>query len=120
MPQTPANQPPDDGLDDEIETDAETPGWMPPKQPVWAFALSFFLPGAGLLYLGKPLAGLANFIIVVELGAAIYMALPTDVFERCAPWIGIVFQVGSGLFAQSLANAQWIAFQEKRRAELDE
>jgi hypothetical protein len=105
MSQTPSNELPD-GPDDELEPELGKGAWMPPKQPAWAFALNFFLPGAGLVYLGRPLAGLANFLIVVVLGAAIYATLPPHVFERCAPWIGIVFQVGSGVFAQSLAKAE--------------
>jgi hypothetical protein len=82
------------------------PTWMPPKQPAWAFALNFFLPGAGLVYLRMPLWGLVNFVSVVALAAAFYWAIPPDLFERCAPWIGIAFQVGSGLLAQWLASAE--------------
>jgi hypothetical protein len=79
---------------------------MPPRHPAWAFALNFFLPGAGLVYLRRPLWGLVNFVTVVALATVIYWVLPLDVFERCAPWIGIVFQLGSGLLAQWMARAE--------------
>ncbi|HUY34771.1 MAG TPA: hypothetical protein VMV69_18645 [Pirellulales bacterium] len=119
MSEAPTNQAPDD-------FDGDQPGahaahaWMPPKQPAWAFALNFFLPGAGLVYLGRPLWGLINFVTVVTLAAAIYGALPPDVFERCAPWIGIAFQVGSGLLAQWLAHAEQGVGREDRQTEADE
>src|SRR5438552_3899785 len=63
MSQAPTNQPPPDDPDDR----PASPGWMPAKHPAWAFALSFFFPGTGLVYLGKPLAGLVNFAVVVGL-----------------------------------------------------
>jgi hypothetical protein len=105
--------------DDVGEEQAESHSWMPAKQPVWAFALNFFLPGAGLVYLGKPLAGMVNLIVVLALGTAIYFVLPRDVFERSAPWIGIAFQVSSGLWAQSIANAHWHAIDEERQTQAD-
>ncbi|HVC97210.1 MAG TPA: hypothetical protein VND64_26255 [Pirellulales bacterium] len=102
MTQATTRQPPDDFHDDQ----PGAPAWMPQKQPAWAFALNFFLPGAGLVYLRKPLWGLVNFVTVIGLAAVIYWVLPPDVFERCAPWIGIVFQVGSGLLAQGMTGAE--------------
>jgi len=109
MSKTVANQAPDDFHDDQ----SGAPVWMPQKHPAWAFALNFFLPGAGLVYLRRPLWGLLNLVTVVALAAAIYWVLPPDKFERCAPWIGIVFQVGSGLLTQWIAgSAQGVAQQE--------
>lgn len=74
------------------------------KSPEWAFAINFFWPGAGLVYLRKPLWGLLNFIVVVALAAAIWIALPDAKREKVAPWVGLLLCGGSGVWAYSVAN----------------
>lgn len=90
----------------------EVPGFKP---PAWAFAINFFWPGAGLIYLGKPLWGALNFIVVVAIAAGLWIALPNAEREKWTPWIGLLLSGGSGLLAQSLAQR----FNERRAEEFD-
>lgn len=98
MDPQPTHDGPQDGGDDEYE---EGPEFRPPE---WAFAINFFWPGAGLVYLRRPWAGLLNFIVVVALAAAIWVTLPKDKRERIAPWLGLIFCGASGIWAYSAAH----------------
>jgi hypothetical protein len=80
--------------------------WLPPKQPAWAFALNFFFPGAGLIYLRKPLAGVANFVVVVAVFVAFYFAVDRERFERFSGSIGLAVFVLSGMLALWMAKSQ--------------
>jgi hypothetical protein len=88
----------DEGDDDES---LDGPEYRPPE---WAFAISFFWPGAGLLYLRKPWLGLLNFAAVVAIAAAVWMALPVGKREKAAPWIGMLLCGASGVWAYSVAT----------------
>jgi hypothetical protein len=96
----------DDEIDNDVSDGDHGGVWMPPKQPVWAFALSFFLPGAGLVYLRRPMSGLVNFLVVVFLGTFFYFLLPPAAFKRFAPVIGLCMQFASGVYAQWQAHVQ--------------
>jgi hypothetical protein len=74
------------------------------REPSWAFALNFFWPGAGLVYLRRPWLGLANFMAVVSIAAAAWLALPDARRESAAPWIGLILCGGSGFLAYRMAN----------------
>lgn len=79
--------------------------WQPPpKLPPFAFALNFFLPGAGLLYLGKPLAALVNFLGALTIYVAVYFLLSRAAFDEWAPSVGLLVQGGSGLWAVMATN----------------
>lgn len=92
---------PIDGEDEFEEEDLDGSDFKPPE---WAFAISFFWPGAGLVYLRKPLLGLLNFAGVIALAAAVWIALPDAKREKVAPWIGLLLCTGSGVWAYSVAN----------------
>src|SRR5207237_6131611 len=49
---------------------------IPMKSPFLAFTLNFFLPGAGLWYLGRPGWGLVNLLVVLGVGVVAVLALP--------------------------------------------
>ena len=83
---------------DEFAADADF------KEPSWAFAINFFWPGAGLVYLRRPWLGLANFIAVVAIAAAAWIAMPEARREQAAPWIGLILCGGSGILAFRMAN----------------
>lgn len=99
------NQPPDDA---EELAEGEGPDESAPpadfKEPSWAFAINFFWPGAGLIYLRRPWLGLLNFAAVVAIAAAIWIALSDARREAAAPWIGLVLCGGSGFLAYQMAN----------------
>ena len=75
------------------------------KEPSWAFAINFFWPGAGLVYLRRPWLGLANFAIVVAIAAAAWIAMPDARRETAARWIGLALCGGSGFLAYRMALA---------------
>jgi hypothetical protein len=108
---TPSDPPPD-----EIESGDDEPLDGPEfRPPEWAFAINFFWPGAGLIYLRKPLVGVLNFIIVVALAAAIWIALPDAKREKVAPWVGLILCGASGIWAYSAAQD----FNDRREREFD-
>ncbi len=72
------------------------------KKPLVAFTLSFFLPGAGLAYLGKWKWAAVNLGAVALMGVLIAFFLPADVFDRSASVIAAALGAGSGALAQSL------------------
>ena len=73
------------------------------KKPFLAFLLSFILPGAGLVYLGKWQWGLLNFAAVLALGVLAVVLLPEDIFNRYIRYVGYGIAGGSGGIAQQLA-----------------
>ena len=96
------SQPPPHDSDAQQQDElANAPNFKPPS---WAFAINFFWPGAGLVYLGKPLWGLLNFIVVVAIAAAVWIALPNAEREKWTPWIGLLLSGGSGFLAHQIAN----------------
>ncbi|HUY88573.1 MAG TPA: hypothetical protein VMV10_07560 [Pirellulales bacterium] len=102
------NEPPPDDSEglDESEDLEEQDGSVPPadfKEPSWAFAINFFWPGAGLIYLRRPWLGLLNFAVVVAIAAAAWIALPDARRETAARWIGLVLCGGSGFLAYQMA-----------------
>jgi TM2 domain-containing membrane protein YozV len=74
------------------------------KKPSVAFMLSFFLPGAGLAYLGKWKWAVANFCIVLLLGILLGLFLPEDIFTHYARIIAIGFGSASAGLAQALTQ----------------
>lgn len=109
QPQPPPQDPEEPDEQDDL---ASAPGFKP---PAWAFAINFFWPGAGLVYLGKPLWGALNFIVVVAIAAGLWIALPNAEREKWTPWIGLLLSGGSGLLAQSIAQR----INERRAEEFD-
>jgi hypothetical protein len=82
------------------------------KSPLLAFTLNFFLPGAGLWYLGKPAWGLVNLLAVLAVGVAAVFALPEETFERYIRFIASGCAGGSGGIAQALAKLRKKAAEE--------
>jgi hypothetical protein len=74
------------------------------KKPIVAFTLSFFLPGAGLAYLGKWKWGFINLGIVLLIGVAAAFILSDETFERYIRYIAIGCAGGSGGLAQALTT----------------
>jgi hypothetical protein len=66
--------------------------------------LSFFLPGAGLWYLGMWGWGFVNFLAVLGIGTVASFALPDDVFDRNIRLMAVLCGGGSGGLAMALAN----------------
>lgn len=69
-----------------------------------AFFLSFVLPGAGLLYLGKPKWAAANLAIVLLIGIVLALVLPTEIFDAYARYIAVGIAGGCGGLAMTLAK----------------
>jgi hypothetical protein len=74
------------------------------KSPLLAFTLSFFLPGAGLWYLGKWAWGFVNLAVVLVLGVIAAVALSEEAFERSIRYLAIGCGGGSGGLAMALAQ----------------
>jgi hypothetical protein len=68
-----------------------------------AFTLSFFLPGAGLCYLGKWLWGMVNLLVVLGIGLAMVF-LFNGAFEPYIKSLSYGLAGGSGGLAMALAN----------------
>ena len=65
--------------------------------------LNFIIPGAGLWYLGRPLWGLMNFIIVTVVGFGIAVVAP-QFFNESLHYIIVTFAAGSGGLAHAVAQ----------------
>jgi TM2 domain-containing membrane protein YozV len=74
------------------------------KSPQLAFTLNFFLPGAGLLYLGKPAWAAMNFIGVLLIGCLLAFALPDELFENYSRYIAMGIAGGCGGLAMAIAK----------------
>ncbi len=74
------------------------------KKPILAFTLSFFLPGAGLAYLGKWKWAAVNLGVVLLFSVAFGFFLPEDVLARNGRYIAIALGGASGGLAQALAK----------------
>ena len=74
------------------------------KSPLLAFTLSFFLPGAGLCYLGKWGWGIVNLFTVLAIGATAALVLPNDRFDVIIRPLGIGCSGGSAGLAMALAQ----------------
>jgi TM2 domain-containing membrane protein YozV len=73
------------------------------KKPFVALLLSFFLPGAGLAYLGKWKWGLINLAVVLAIGIGMASLLSDDVFDRFSTAVACGLAGGSGVLARQLA-----------------
>lgn len=71
------------------------------KKPFVAFLLSFFLPGAGLAYLGKWKSAAINMGIVLLIGVAAAFLLPDETLQRYGQYIVFGCSGGSGALAQA-------------------
>lgn len=76
------------------------------KKPWLAFLFSFFLPGAGLWYLGKTWPGIVNLLVVLAIGLLCAFLLPEEVFEKYRNFITMGCAGGSGGLAQAIAAHQ--------------
>ncbi len=74
------------------------------KSPFLAFTLSFFVPGAGLWYLGKWAWGFVNLAVVMVIGVVVTFALSEEIFETCIRYVAIGCAGGSGGLALALAQ----------------
>jgi hypothetical protein len=74
------------------------------KSPLLALTLSFFLPGAGLAYLGKWKWGILNLVIVLGIGVAAALILSDATFDQYIRYIAIGCAGGSGGLAQAMAK----------------
>ena len=74
------------------------------KSPLLAFTLSFFLPGAGLAYLGKWKLGVINLVIVLGIGVAAAVILSEATFDQYIRYVAIGCAGGSGGLAQAMAK----------------
>lgn len=98
-----SNEPPREEPE-KIDDADESPDDADFKEPSWAFALNFFWPGAGLVYLRRPWLGLVNFVAVVAIAAIVWIAMPEARREKTAPWIGLILCAGSAFLAYRMAN----------------
>ena len=73
------------------------------KNAFLAFTLSFFLPGAGLWYLGWRGWAVVNLLAVLAIGAIASLAFP-EIFEKYTGVIAAGCGGGSGGIAQTLAQ----------------
>ncbi len=69
-----------------------------------AFFLNFVLPGAGLLYLGRTVWGVANFCAVLVIGVVLVFSLPDGVFDAYSRYIAMGIAGGCGGLAMVLAR----------------
>jgi hypothetical protein len=74
------------------------------KKPWLAFTLSFLLPGAGLVYLGKWKWGIINLVSVLGIGVVMTFLLPDDMFEKIINPVAAGLGVASGGLATSVAK----------------
>ncbi len=74
------------------------------KKPIVAFTLSFFLPGAGLAYLGKWKWGFINLGIVLLVGVAAAFLLSEETLHQYGRYIAIGCAGGSAGLAQALTT----------------
>ena len=73
------------------------------KKPFVAFFLSFFLPGAGLVYIGRWKWALINLAVVVLVGVLAELILTEEAFGGYMRYIAFCCAGGSGGLAQHLA-----------------
>ena len=85
------------------------------KNTTLAFTLNFFLPGAGLWYLGWWGWGLLNLAVVLTIGVAASLAMSEDDFERNRRYLAAMCSGGSGGLAMGLAN-RWNALRRTNRS----
>jgi hypothetical protein len=76
----------------------------PAKNATLALTLNFFLPGAGLWYLGLSAWGLINFLAVLGIGVVAALILPDDVFDQNIRQLCVVCSGASGGLAMALAK----------------
>jgi hypothetical protein len=74
------------------------------KRPWLAFTLNFFLPGAGLWYLGKWTWGLMNLAVVLAVGIIAVFALSEGAFEKYIRVLAVACAGGSGGVAMAVAQ----------------
>jgi len=94
-----------------------TEGAGPMKSPFLAFTLNFFLPGAGLWYLGRRGWAVVNLLAVLAVGVLAALALPEDVFDRNVGLLGAACGGGSGGLAMTLAQQRNQHAEARRHAE---
>jgi hypothetical protein len=87
------------------------------KSPFLAFTLSFFLPGAGLWYLGWRGWAVVNLLVVLGVGVIAALALPEDMFDRNIGLLSAACGGGSGGLAMGLAQQRNQRAEAKRQAE---
>lgn len=74
------------------------------KRPGLAFLLSFILPGAGFVYLGKWKYGLINLAIVLLIGIIATVVLSEEVLDKYARYIALGCSGGSAGLAREMAK----------------
>ena len=74
------------------------------KKPLLAFTLSFFLPGAGLAYLGKWKWAFINLGVVLLVGVVLALVLPDEMFYKYMRYVAVGCSGGSAGYAYSLAQ----------------
>jgi hypothetical protein len=74
------------------------------KKPIVAFTLSFFLPGAGLAYLGKWKWAFINLGVVLLIGVAAALLLSEETFQQYGQYIGVACASASGALADILTK----------------
>ena len=87
------------------------------RSPFAAFILSFFLPGAGLWYLGKRGWAIINLLVVLAIGMIAYLLLAEDIFDRYIRYLAIGCAGGSGGLAGALAEQMNKQAKEKPRGQ---
>jgi hypothetical protein len=87
----------------------------PPKNATLAFTLNFFLPGAGLWYLGLFGWGLLNFLAVLGIGIVAALILPDDVFDRNIRILSVMCSSGSGGLAMAITQQRNLRNQPAKR-----
>lgn len=73
------------------------------KKPFVAFLLSFFIPGAGLAYLGNWKGAFVNIGIALLIGIGCAILLPDEFLANYGRFIGFGIAGGSGAIARQKA-----------------
>jgi len=73
------------------------------RSPFIAFLLSFFVPGAGLAYLGRWIWALANLGLFLLVAVSSAVLLPEDFFMRHVRTISMTCAAASAVFAHITA-----------------
>ena len=74
------------------------------KSEILAFALNFFVPGAGLACLGMYKGAVLNLLLVVVIAFALGMYLEPQMLVDGGAYIGAAIAVGSGGYAMTQAR----------------
>ena len=74
------------------------------KRSFIAVVLNCLIPGAGLWYLGKPLWGVLNLLVVFVIGVVLLLSLPAETIHSSFHYFVLCYAAGSGGLAHYAAT----------------